>query len=248
MEEELRPWQRIENNYNDWIKRYPLIGDGGLVSQDLEHVYTLLKTLLKPNIKVAEIGVWTGKTTVLLGTAVKPFEGEVYSIDHFQGQIEDIYECPDFIIKQNLQNSKIEPSNVILKSAKTIIPSIFIENMKINGLQNTVTLIQKPSIEASKDFKDEYFDFIFIDAGHDYLNVKNDLDSWYPKLKVGGIIAGHDFEEKMPLELAKKIWTTFTEEYYNTACHPGVIYAVVEKFPEAIHLPKRIWYTKKELK
>jgi hypothetical protein len=58
----------------------------------------------------------------------------------------------------------------------------------------------------------------------------------------------HDFEEKMSLELAKKIWTTFTEEYYNTACHPGVIYAVVEKFPEAIHLPKRIWYTKKELK
>lgn len=49
------------------------------------------------------------------------------------------------------------------------------------------------SEDAVKQFKDEYFDFIYIDANHKYQFIKKDLELWYPKCKVGGIFAGHDY-------------------------------------------------------
>lgn len=51
----------------------------------------------------------------------------------------------------------------------------------------------KSSIEASKDFEDNYFDFIYIDAWHSYESVKEDLNHWWPKLKVGGLMCGDDY-------------------------------------------------------
>ena len=49
------------------------------------------------------------------------------------------------------------------------------------------------SEEASKHFENESLDFVFIDGLHDYESVKNDISYWYPKVKVGGIISGHDY-------------------------------------------------------
>ena len=36
-------------------------------------------------------------------------------------------------------------------------------------------------------------DFVYIDARHDYDGCLEDIVAWYPKLKKGGLIAGHDF-------------------------------------------------------
>jgi len=46
---------------------------------------------------------------------------------------------------------------------------------------------------ASKLFPEEFFDFIYLDARHNYEGIKEDLHAWYPKLKQGGLFAGHDF-------------------------------------------------------
>jgi hypothetical protein len=42
-------------------------------------------------------------------------------------------------------------------------------------------------------YDDEYFDFIYVDARHDFKGVSMDLAVYWPKLKVGGIMAGHDY-------------------------------------------------------
>ena len=48
--------------------------------------------------------------------------------------------------------------------------------------------------EALGKFSDEYFDFIYIDGyAHTGQNNGKTLDNWYPKLKSGGIFAGHDY-------------------------------------------------------
>lgn len=49
------------------------------------------------------------------------------------------------------------------------------------------------SHEYYKNFKDDFFDFIHIDAGHSYEDVKKDLNFWYPKLKKGGLFSGDDY-------------------------------------------------------
>ena len=49
------------------------------------------------------------------------------------------------------------------------------------------------SNEAYKDLQDESLDFIYIDGCHKYENVLEDLTNFYPKVKNGGFIAGHDW-------------------------------------------------------
>lgn len=41
-------------------------------------------------------------------------------------------------------------------------------------------------------------DLIFIDALHDYEHVKQDIGLWWPKVRIGGMLAGHDFNHKWP--------------------------------------------------
>ncbi len=62
-------------------------------------------------------------------------------------------------------------------------------------VRDQFTLIEKLSWEAADDFFDGSVDFVFIDAAHDYDSVMLDIQSWLPKVKTGGIIAGHDYYE-----------------------------------------------------
>ena len=56
-------------------------------------------------------------------------------------------------------------------------------------------MVQKLSKEAVNDFEDESLDFVYIDANHLLEFVINDISIWLPKLKKGGILAGHDYLE-----------------------------------------------------
>ncbi len=44
----------------------------------------------------------------------------------------------------------------------------------------------------------EQADLIFIDARHDYDSVLEDIRLWWPRVRPGGILAGHDFNHKWP--------------------------------------------------
>jgi len=67
----------------------------------------------------------------------------------------------------------------------------FLRNTEL--VKHVINPIRMISVEASKLYTDNTLDFVFIDAGHEYEDVKNDLYAWYPKIKTGGIIAGHDY-------------------------------------------------------
>ncbi len=68
-----------------------------------------------------------------------------------------------------------------------------------------VEIMRMTSLEASQKISDSSLDFVYIDALHDFDSVMMDIILWSPKVRVGGIISGHDYVN-----------------YYNT----GVIQAV----------------------
>ncbi len=82
------------------------------------------------------------------------------------------------------------------------------------------------SHEVAKDFPDGLLDLIFIDADHSEAAVRRDLAAWVPKVKPGGVIAGHD---------------------YGSHNHPGVEIAVSEFFrdhPHPVRLEaNKVWWT-----
>jgi len=55
------------------------------------------------------------------------------------------------------------------------------------------SILRMDSVEAAGRFESRSLDFVYIDANHAYPFVKRDLEAWYPKVKVGGIFAGHDY-------------------------------------------------------
>lgn len=41
-------------------------------------------------------------------------------------------------------------------------------------------------------------DVVFIDAWHDYESVKQDIARWWPRVREGGYLCGHDYNHKWP--------------------------------------------------
>lgn len=56
-----------------------------------------------------------------------------------------------------------------------------------------VHIHKKLSTVAAYDFPDNYFDWIYIDTDHTYETTRDELRLYAPKIKKGGIIAGHDY-------------------------------------------------------
>ena len=55
-------------------------------------------------------------------------------------------------------------------------------------------MVQNSTLEAATLFPDGHFDWLYLDATHTYAEAKADLDAWYPKVRLGGLISGHDYQ------------------------------------------------------
>ena len=79
---------------------------------------------------------------------------------------------------------------------------------------NRLKIIKDFSDNAVKFFEDNFFDFIYIDANHSYEMAKKDISLWYPKLKKGGLFAGHDYLNKvLHMKTINKLNYEQTEAY-----------------------------------
>jgi predicted O-methyltransferase YrrM len=60
--------------------------------------------------------------------------------------------------------------------------------------KDRITLLRNYSTHALTYFKNESTDFIYVDARHDYCGCYEDINNYYPILRCGGLMAGHDFQ------------------------------------------------------
>jgi hypothetical protein len=67
------------------------------------------------------------------------------------------------------------------------------------------------SVDASKTVINESLDWVYIDADHSYEGIKSDYNAWYDKVRVGGIISGHDYGLNGDCEGVKQFIDELTE-------------------------------------
>jgi hypothetical protein len=69
----------------------------------------------------------------------------------------------------------------------------YYERAKVKLAPYNCEIIKDSSMSAVKGFADESLDFVYIDAAHDYDHVKEDIREWSKKVRMGGIVSGHDY-------------------------------------------------------
>ena len=76
----------------------------------------------------------------------------------------------------------------------------YVSALKLVGLQANYRLLRMRFQEALDLFPDGYFDFVYIDGyAHTGEEAGKTIYQWFPKVRVGGIIAGHDYHPDWPL-------------------------------------------------
>jgi len=123
-------------------------------------------------LNIAEIGVYKGRCTAM------------WNIILINSGIKYNYDAIDNFIGSKEHIKNIDYYSEALSNLSCII--------------NKINLIKNDSVAQSKTYPDEYFDIVYIDASHEYEDVKADILSWFPKVKVGGFFCGDDFIHSWP--------------------------------------------------
>ncbi len=75
------------------------------------------------------------------------------------------------------------------------------------------------------NYEDNSFDYVYIDSDHRYEPTVNDIKIWWPKVKKGGILAGHDYNSRNKLYGVVEAVDEFVEAnnlkyFYTTKEYP----------------------------
>ena len=66
-------------------------------------------------------------------------------------------------------------------------------DMVRQGYAQRVVQCANYTTTCAERYPDSHFDFVYVDARHDYKGVYTDITTWWPKLREGGLMAGHDY-------------------------------------------------------
>jgi len=171
--------------------------------ESLPHVFT------QHNFKIGvELGSYKGYFANII---LSNWNGNLVCIDLFDRDDNDALKVDDCFYTKDL------PKNKLLK----------IFNKTMSKHKDRLLTIQSDTLSAAKFFPDNHFDFIYFDADHRYETVIKELNTWYCKLKPGGLFCGHDFLPNF--DYSKKnnpVYEPDNPSCYNN--HFGVNTAVVE--------------------
>lgn len=193
---------------------------GWFSDAEMHALANLVGAHAKPNMIGIEVGSWKGRSSYALARVIQAMDGKLYCVDHFRG----IEGTPEWKVEDD-----------------TTIFGHFAANMKEQGMwYPTVRTLFMPSADAARIFADGVADMLFVDAAHKYSSVVQDLRLWLPKVKVGGLVCGHDCEcraeDSLYLKLLAKLGEQVKEmemvvdKELNLGCHAGVVAAVSEVF------------------
>lgn len=134
-----------------------------------------------------EVGAWKGRSAAFLAVEIINSGKDInlHVVDSFKGS------------KEHQDSPEIKNGTLYQE---------FITNME--PVRDHIVLWPASSLSVAGVFAAGSVDFCYIDASHEYEDVKADILAWLPKIRPGGLLAGDDYE-----------------------CYPGVAKAVDEVLP-----------------
>jgi hypothetical protein len=133
----------------------------------------------KHNVRGAEIGVERGQTARRLLQQPNIIE----------------YLCVDVWRTHTIYNRWNKPVYNLVGRTQKDHNRNFRQFLKLASVHaDKVRIITTESRKAASIIPNDYFDFVFIDAGHDFENVWADIKVWRNKIKHGGFLCGHDYD------------------------------------------------------
>lgn len=173
----------------------------------------LVRLHQRPQMNVAEIGVWSGESFIYWAPIVERNHGSCLLVDNFMGN-------PTAVGIHEASAVRRDDVAMLLKQ-------------RMEEFSNVV-LIEGDSAESASAILDGSLDVCFIDADHRYSRVRLDILAWLPKVRPGGILCGHDCESWEHDE-------RFIETDFRNGKHHGVIKAVNELIPDHTLLRDACW-------
>ena len=145
------------------------------IGEDWFSYPVLYKSIVENNqdgAHIVEVGSWKGRSSSFMAVEIINSNKKIKfdCVDTWKGSIE--HTSYDVITEEKLYD-------------------VFLSN--IEPVKDVINPVRMTSIEAGKLYEDNSLDFVFIDASHEYEDVKEDILAWLPKVKIGGILAGHDY-------------------------------------------------------
>lgn len=143
-------------------------------NRDYEH----LVNGLPDNSLIVEVGCFRGRSLASVSETIIRKNINVWAVDIFdkidslEYVEEDVYKKKDGMLKD---------------FEKTV------SDFGLNGLVqvNVMTSLEAASLFATKGLK---ADMVFLDGNHEYEYVRKEIESWWPLVKVGGVLSWHDYD------------------------------------------------------
>jgi hypothetical protein len=134
---------------------------------DVRESFVVMQVLNIPNPVCAEIGTWVGKNAEMMLDLDPTMT--LHCIDAYTnvGVTEDY--------------SEGQPEEVKAKA-----------KARLERFGDRIKFVYQQSEVAYSTYPDEYFDYIYIDGDHSYWGAYRDMRTWWPKVKKGGLMGGHD--------------------------------------------------------
>jgi predicted O-methyltransferase YrrM len=164
-----------EKRYNELIELTQTI-QGWAHQHSLATLYDLAHQAPKDTY-VVELGSWKGLSAAWMGSALKDRgHGRMFAVDTWAGT-----------------STEGAHAELLKGYGPDQLYQEFLGNMQRLGLQDTVAPLRMDTRQAARQWQHgTSISLLYIDAGHEYADVRADFEHWAPNVVDGGVIVFDD--------------------------------------------------------
>ncbi len=157
--------------------------------KDLSHRNQIGDFLNKRGLtgKGVEVGTLFGAFASVI---LKTWQGHLHCVDPWVNQRNDVY----------FDGANTHNMDDVFAAAQAEV-----------GSHERCTMHRLMSLNGSGRFEDGELDWVYLDGNHAVDSVRADIAAWWPKVKIGGIVSGHDFFTRYDHETNSDALTAVSE-------------------------------------